>query len=191
LIPYVLFGTLVLGIGLSVVRATPALAQPKGSSNKAISDHLELRATHVVAGQSIKGTLVVENRGNAINLTKVATVTIRRRDRKTSTQLAGCRPDVGLGLSNSHYRQEISFLVQCSPKPFIIRHGATRIPVTIYTTYTGCAQPGGTVTPTNPACLANGPPPMPVGRYKTQVVWSETVPLPTPKAVTVTVVAAK
>jgi hypothetical protein len=40
-----------------------------------------------------------------------------------------------------YYRQGILFTAQCSPKPFIIRYGATRIPVTIYTTYTGCAQP--------------------------------------------------
>jgi len=187
---HLLLGVVVLVTTLSFA-FPPSDASP--SAAQRLTDRLELTTTSVIGGQQIKGWLVVENRGNAINLTKVATRTIHRRGRTPSTQLAGCRPDVGVGISNSHYRQSINFLAQCSPKPFVIRHGVTRIPVTIFATYSGCTQPGGTVTATNPACLSTGPSPMPplaTGRYKTQVAWSEIVPIPTPKPLTVTVRAA-
>lgn len=182
-------------LGVMVLVATLSFAFPPSdaspSAAQRFTDRLELSTTSVASGQEIKGWLVVENRGSAINLTKVATVPIRRPGRTPSIRLAGCRPDVGIGLSNSHYQQSINFLAQCSPKPFVIRHGVTRIPLTIFATYSGCAQPGGTVTATSPACLSTGfPPPLPAGRYKTQVAWSEIVPIPTPKPLTVTVKAA-
>jgi len=188
--PYLLLAVLMLGtgpgIGLGLAQASAA--------TQLLTDRLELSTTSVTSGQQIKGWLVVENRGNAINLTKVATVSIRHRGRTPSIRRLGCRPDVGIGLSNSHYQQGIGFLSQCSGKPFVIRHGVTRIPLTIVTTYSTCAQPGGgPVTATNPACLSTGTspfPPMPGGRYKTKVAWSETVPMPTPKPLTVTVKAA-
>ena len=187
LTPYFLLGILVL-----VTTLGTAVRPPDASAAVArrFTDRLALTTTSVTSGQQIEGWLVVENRGNPINLTKVATVTIRRQGRTPSTRIAGCRPDAGIGLSNSHYRQGIGFLDQCSPMPFLIRHGMTRIPLTIFATYSGCAQPGGTVTATNPACLSTGPPPLPAGRFKTEVRWSETVPIPNPKPLTVTLTAA-
>ena len=181
LTPYALLGVLALSIGLGTGLG---IAEAPSPSTGPITDQLVLGATRVSAGKEIHGVLVVGNPGGTINLTRVATVTVRRKIR-----LSGCMPGVGVGLGNSHYQQGVGFLLPCSGAPFLIRRGTTRIPVTILTTYVSCAQLDGTVTPSNPPCASSHgvlhAPPLPAGTYETRVDWSETVPIPTPKAVTV------
>lgn len=166
----VLAGTLSWALPLSAASA---------SGTSRFSDRLELTRTSVTAGQEIKGWLVVENRGRTVNLTTV----------KFPSNPWGCRPKVGVGLSNAHYQQDVNFTLECSARPFEIFNGETRIPVTLVTTYPNCAQPGGgPITATNPACIGSSQiPPMPPGKYETQVRWSERVLIPNPKSVAVTV----
>lgn len=151
-----------------------------------ITDRLVLNSTQVRAGQAIQGTLLVDNPGSPIDLTRLATVEVHPGDARTA-RLTGCRPAVAVGLSNRDVTQEPAFAFSCMPRPFLILHGTTRIPVTVITTYLGCQQlGGGGITPGGVACR-NGdqPPPLPAGHYRTRVVWSETVPIPPPRAVTV------
>jgi hypothetical protein len=66
--------------------------------------------------------------------------------------------------------------------------GTTKYPVTVSTSYAGCAQPGESISSQMiPDCLPSGPPPLPVGTYRTEVV---TTGLPTdmsgPNVLTVT-----
>jgi hypothetical protein len=72
----------------------------------------------------------------------------------------------------------------------LINHGNTRLPVTIFTSYTSCLQPGGSQLPsptTIPACISgNQMPLLPPGRYRATVDWSEGVPIPRPAPVEVT-----
>ena len=151
-----------------------------------ITDRLVLDSTQVRAGQAIQGTLLVDNSGSPIDLTELATIELHPGDTRTA-RLTECRPAVAVGLSNRDVTQEPAFAFSCSPLHFSIVHGTTRIPVTVTTTYLGCQQLGDVgITPGGVACR-NGdqPPPLPAGRYRTRVVWSETVPIPAPAAVMV------
>ena len=152
-----------------------------------ITDQLVLSITKVAAGRPIHGTLVVDNPGGPIDLTKLASIELHP-GKPGSARLTGCRPEVAVGLSNRQVSQRPAFDLSCSPQPFLIAHGTTRIEVTALTTYLGCLQPGGSSSqPGTPACLnGNQVPPLPAGRYQASVVWSETVPLPRPRSVTVT-----
>jgi hypothetical protein len=153
-----------------------------------IKDRLELTTTRVVAGQPVPATLVIDNPGRSINLTQVARPL--RYVAPTPATVPSCTPGVGIGLGNGHYHQQIAFGAGCSGGAFIIARGITRISLTITTTYTSCAQPGGTITPTSPACSpSSGLVYLPAGRYTTSLHWSEIVPLPKPRAVIVEVIA--
>jgi hypothetical protein len=191
--PYVLLAVLVLSTGLGVGLG---LSEAPRAVNHGVTDRLELSTTQVVGGRRITGWLVIENRGAAINLTEVATITVKHRGRRPSTRLAGCSPGVGVELFDSHYHQGVGFLLPCSSQPVVLRHVTTRLPVTIITTYPSCLEPGGSQAPTAtpiPSCVPpnyNMPPPLPPGRYETQVVWDETVPVPRPKTVVISLRAA-
>ena len=101
--------------------------------------------------------------------------------------ITACRPSYAVSLTNGAFRQQIGFRTKCSDMPFVIQHGTTRIVLNVITTYTECAEPGGTVTPSSPPCSAFGMPPLPAGTYKALLVWSQTVPLPKPRSVEVTI----
>jgi hypothetical protein len=162
--------------GASTGLAHPVLTEAISSVSR-ITDRLELAKTRVVAGSSIKGQLVIENPGSAINLSD------------------GCRPSVRVVLGNASYQQQVAFPLSCDGRPFFIAHGTTRIPVTVFTTYFSCADPATEeqVLPpalppaTLPAWVGNVPPGLAAGKYHTSVVWDGAVPIPLPKSVTVTV----
>jgi len=157
------------------------------------TDHLELAKSKLVAGQSLTAVLVVDNPGDAINLTEVASEVVRREGQSPVTRLTGCRPEFEVVLTNGTAQQQPAFRADCSSAPYIINHGTTRLPFRLDTTYSSCLQPNGQSLQPTPRCIgpnSNTEPPLPPGKYKASVVWSETVPVPKPPPVTVTVVAS-
>lgn len=151
-----------------------------------ITVHLELSTTHAVAGQPIKGTLVVTNPGDPVNLTQVVPMPVYHTTHPSFPRPRYCRPEFGVVLVSATYRQQFNIHFECSPKLLVIVHGTTRLSFTVDTTYTECAETGGTVTPTSPPCGLFGAPPLPTGVYKAVIVWSERVPLPKAPPVVVT-----
>jgi hypothetical protein len=156
-----------------------------GPSEARLSDQISLDHTRGVAGKTINGYLIVENKGPAINLTP--------RTRQVSGRtMPGCQPAFQVYLSNNKVTQTVAFSDVCSTAPFTIGHGTTRLPVTLVTTYTACQQlPNSDPTAQVPSCLISGEPPLPPGTYNAKVAWSQTVQLPNPKAVTVLLTAPK
>jgi hypothetical protein len=143
-----------------------------------ISVQIELNAVRVLPGKSIHATVVVFNDGPTLNLTRPQTV---------NGQTLSCKPDFALFLSNREAAQNVGFASDCEDAPFFIRHGVTRLAFNLLTTYRSCG-PTPSAVPNSPLCTRSGPPPLPAGVYQAKIVWSETVPLPKPKPVYVTLV---
>lgn len=178
------FGALLVGV--RIVRAVLlgltllVVLTSCGTTNTGkLSDRLELSTTHTASGPSIKATFVINNPGSAINLTPAS--------REVGGQASGgCEPDFAVYLTNGNVNNEVGFNEDCSSAPFLIPHGTTRLPFTLDTTFTSCGDPA---TPNDPGCLASGGfPPLPPGTYKAEVEWSDKVPVPAPKPVSVTIV---
>ena len=141
------------------------------ASNK-LSDRIILRSTHAVAGMPISGFLVVANRGSkTINLTH------------------GCRPSFAVGLTkNPHSVPAVNFALPCSAASFLISPGMHRLAITVETTYSSCAAPGGSSAVTMARCLPGGrEPPLPAGTYEAMLVGSG-IALPAPHPVAVRLV---
>jgi hypothetical protein len=146
----------------------PPLAHPSGQ----LVVSLKLNATQVVAGDSIKGTLVIHNPGTALNLTRAE----------------DCRPFAAVFLTKGKFRNSPLVAEKCTSSAFDIAHGTTRIPVTVGTRYVQCTDPGFAPSKSRPRCLSfDGPPPLPTGVYKAVVQWYPPVALPTPAPVDVDV----
>ena len=142
------------------------------SSNR-LRVQIVLDSAHVVAGETIRGHVVVFNPHAAINLTQTAK--------------NHCEPGFVVILTQGTFRNAVGFTAECTPTPLVISHGVTRFPITVLTTYTGCLEPGGSSSVATPHCLAgNRPPPLPRGSYKAVIEWSTPVPLPRPAPVGVT-----
>jgi len=189
LTPYLLLAVLTLGTGLGIGLGLAGAPAPAATAR--MTTRLVLNRTTATAGQPIHGTLVIENTGEPINLTKVGYLEVHGK-----REILGCMPGVLVALGNRHYRQNPAFAAQCEPAAFIVRHGTTKVPITISTFDSDCLQqPGGSAAPgiKPPPPCRTGPsgtqtiPPLPPGRYSTWVVWSEMVPVPQPKAVMVTI----
>ena len=135
-------------------------------------------------GDQISGTLTITNSGNPLDLTALA-------HPFRGPAVFHCRPAFQVYLTNGAVTNEGGFLADCSSRPFIIRHGANHLPFRLSTSYAACSQAGGSA-PTSgiPPCTAQGTPPLPSGSYKAELAWSESVPLPSPKPVTVEVAYA-
>lgn len=143
-----------------------------------------LSETSLVAGQPIKGTLLVTNPGGAINLTAVG-----RPFGKPHSSYR-CQPAFLVYLTNGVLENEEGFDEPCVSGPFTIAHGVSRWHFQVLTTFSGCTQSGGG-TENMPACSGpSGTPPLPPGSYDTRIAWSEWVPLPDPRSVTVELLAA-
>lgn len=153
---------------LASCNGSPVAAPAHITSNR-LSVQIDLTTTVAVAGNPIKGVLVVKNPHASINLNH------------------GCRPQFAVTLSNRRFPPDAVFPLPCSIKPFIITHGTNRLPFTVSTGYPGCTQPGGgPITPTSPSCIGgNMIPPLPPGTY--QAVFNNFgMSLPTPRPVPVT-----
>jgi anti-sigma factor RsiW len=160
-----------LGVGFFVgVHRTTTFTGPApiGAAPK-LSDRLVLDKTRVVAGKYVKATIVVSNPGKTFDVETV------------------CQPQIAVQLhKGSLYQQIYSPLIGCAGNPLIVRHGTTRIPVGVFTTYGNCANVPPYIK-TIPHCLSNNRiPPLPAGTYKTLVLWGGRTSLPKPKAVDLT-----
>ena len=124
------------------------------SSSAPIEVRVALHHSRVVAGQPIKGTVVLTN-------TTSGPITVESCAQNGWLQV---------GLKGRRYAyQATSTLIACPPS-IRLAPGANRFPVTVLTTYEGCLQPGGKSVAALPACTSTGPPPLPAGRYSTTVV---------------------
>jgi len=132
-----------------------------------LTDRIVLTKARVSAGITIAGTLIVTSRASTpINLNR------------------GCRPDYLVALTSKRYRPAVVVPTSCVGEPLIIRPGINRLPVTVFTTYLVCGQPG---TPSMPACLDNAPAPLPAGKYEAVLFGSGlALPAPTPVMVMLT-----
>lgn len=145
---------------------------PQGTAGGPISQTIQLSATRAVAGQPIAGNIIIDNLGPAINISH------------------GCRPGYTVVLSNSTYQPVIAWPTNCAAGSFVIPTGATRLPVTVDTTY-GTCSPSGSGPSSSPPCLpGEAMPPLSPGTYQARVAWSSQVPLPPASPVTVTLISA-
>jgi len=121
--------------------------------------HVSLPSRPVVAGHPIKGTASLTNTTD------------------TAITVDTCALDgwLAVGLQSPTYRASFPhYLVGCAPSVHI-RPGVNRYPVTVLTSYGGCAQPqpSGSSPSIDPTCVVSDgrdvPPPLPAGRYRTTV----------------------
>jgi len=137
---------------------------------------IRLSATQAVAGPPINGNLVITNPGPAVNLTEL--------------EPSGCMPGFTVYLTNGTIRNEPPSTADCVGAAFVIAQGTTTLPFSIFTTYVGCTSESAVTTPNDPLCLPSGMPPLPPGTYQATIGWSDVVPLPQPRPVTVTLMAS-
>jgi hypothetical protein len=119
------------------------IAAPAG-----LTDSIHLDKTKVVAGSTVKGTLIVTNAsGHTVNLL-----------------YRGCRPNYGIALTNGTIIARPAAAASCSRSPLVLKPGVTKLPTYMITTYQSCTS--GPPSPKVPQCAANGNiPPLPAGRY--------------------------
>lgn len=126
----------------------------------------------MVAGTPIHGNLVVINlSGRTVDLTSM------------------CHLDFVAILKNGRIRQQVFFTTEACIRvpPWTMGPGLKRFPVTVETTYLGCADDPEDATAESPAYRNGvGPPPLPAGPYKTLFVEASTLHLPQPPPVLVT-----
>jgi hypothetical protein len=140
-------------VGLALLVGCTGAAGASGSSSAAIKVRVALRHSRVVAGQPVKGTVILTN----------------TTSRKITVESCAKNGWLRVGLKgHGHTYQANSTLIACPPS-IRLAPGANRFPVTVLTTYESCLQPGGESVTSLPACTSNGPPPLPAGRYSTTV----------------------
>ncbi len=131
---------------------------------------LQLKQSHVVAGATIAGKLIITNGGHVpVNLT------------------SGCRPKYQVVLTNRHIPPNAAFTMECTNAPFLIPAGSSTLEVTVQTTYSSCLSKGGQSVRPLPTCSADGqPPPLPRGSYQAVLVGAG-LALPDPPPVSVAI----
>ena len=138
-----------------------------------LTARIELPLTTVAAGTTLQGYLVVSN-------TTGATAHVLDGD---------CQPKWGVSVTNAHVPPNSAFTADCRLAPLDLPIGETRLPVTVYTSYSGCQQgsAAGTGSTIFPACLPSGPPPLPSGDYTAVLVGNiPGLTPPPPVAITLT-----
>jgi len=119
------------------------IAAPAG-----LTDSIHLDKSRVVAGSTVKGTLIVTNAsGHSINLL-----------------YRGCRPSYGIALTNGTIIARPAVAASCRSAPLVLNRGETKLSMYMITTYGSCTS--GPPSAKVPQCAANGNiPPLPSGRY--------------------------
>jgi hypothetical protein len=173
-------GLATLGLVTLGLTGYAPLAGASGSQAPPIRAHIALSTPRVVAGHPIKGTVVLTNTTH-----KEITVNTCATNGWLAVGLSGPVNSYPFG----------SFEVGCAPS-IRLAPGTNRFPVTVITTYAGCAQPrpGGSPGTALPFCTeSNGhvsSPPLPAGRYSTKLhVVGLTGLTQTPNQVVVTLFA--
>ena len=120
---------------------------------------MSVEQDRVVAGQPIKGTVVLTN-------TTPKAITVE-----------ACTKSVlwlAVGLSGRVDSIPGGDLLMTCPPSIRLHPGVNRFPVTVVTTYQGCVQPqpdgSSHPGPLFPWCTVAGQPPLPAGRYTTKIV---------------------
>jgi hypothetical protein len=158
-------------IGIALLMGWGGVAAASGSSSAPIQVRVELHQSHVVAGPTIKGTVVLTN----------------TTSRQITVESCAQNGWLQVGLKGRGYAYQASSTLIACPPSIRLEPGANRFPVTIFTTYEMCLQPGGESITAMPRCRPTGPPPLPAGRYST-TVFIMGLPHMTegPRAITVT-----
>ncbi len=135
-----------------------------------LTGRLVLSHTRVTAGTPITGVLVVTYRGDTpVNINHA------------------CRPQYAVALTRHGFPPDVAFPAACGLRPFIIKPGQNRLPVTVLTTYSTCTQGASQAGGAVPACRHDRQvmPPLPPGRYRAVLV-STGFPFPAPAPLWVT-----
>jgi hypothetical protein len=129
-----------------------------------VSVQVEVPSRTMEAGSSMLAHIVVDNRtGHAIHA-------------------KGCGGLFALALGSSSYPARVAWPLCLQPLTIAI--GTSSYPETITASYDSC---GGTASPPLPACLPDGPPPLPAGQYRVVFFQSSNIvsaPAPIPVRVT-------
>jgi hypothetical protein len=138
--------------------------------------HLALQRDEVVAGQTIKGTVVLTN------------TTSRRFTVKA------CAKDgwLQVGLKGHGYSYGATSLLIACPPSIRLAPGPNHFSVSVLTSYQSCVQPGGQLlTPIHQCTPGGGLPALPAGKYSTTAfIFGLQGLTQTPKSVTVTLLPA-
>lgn len=123
-------------------------------SSPLLSIQVKLDQTTAIAGVSIHGAAVVTNGA------------------QRAITVNACPGDwLNVGLRNGQVSYDPAVAaVECEATVHL-QPGITTFPVTVITTYGGCAMVPP-FTPSLPRCGATGPPPLPSGKYETTVIES-------------------
>jgi hypothetical protein len=146
-----------LALSIFIVGSFTVSATASGSPLRPIKVRVTLVQHRAVAGQAIRGTVVLTN-------TTARVVTVN-----------SCASDgwLAVGLSGQVNSYPFGQLLGACPPTVRLAPGPNRFPVRVITTYAGCVQPqpagGSQPTPSFPWCTVAGSPPLPEGRYATKV----------------------
>lgn len=140
-------------VGTTILVGCGGVAGASGSSSAAIKVRVALHHSRVVAGQPIKGTVVLTN----------------TTSRQITVESCAQNGWLQVGLQGRGYTYQASSTLIACPPSIRLAPGANRFPVTVLTTYESCLQPGGESVASLPSCTSTGPPPLPAGRYSTTV----------------------
>lgn len=141
-------------IGLVLLVAWTGVAGASGSSPTPIRVRVSLQKSRVVAGQSIKATVVLTN----------------ATSRPVTVESCAQNGWLQVGLKGHGYTYQATRTLIACPPSIRLATGANHFGVTVLTNYEGCLQPGGESRRSLPSCTSTGPPPpLPPGRYSTIV----------------------
>jgi hypothetical protein len=129
------------------------VAGASGSSAAPVKVQVSLHRSRVVAGQSIKGTVVLTN----------------TTSRPITVESCAQNGWLQVGLKGHGYTYQATRTLIACPPSIRLAPGANHFEVSVLTNYEGCLQPGGESRRSLPRCTSTGPPPLPPGTYSTIV----------------------
>jgi hypothetical protein len=142
-------------VALVLLLAVSGTAKASRPSSAPIKVHVALNGDRVVAGQTIKGEVLLTNT-------------------TTRTIVVDACADNGwlqVGLKGKGYVYEATSLLILCPPTIHLHPGINRFPVNVLTSYQSCSQPQGNSPTSAPRCTpSNGLPPLPIGKYSTEVL---------------------
>ena len=146
-------------IGFALLFGWGAVAETSVAALPPLKVRLTLTETQVVAGQPIKGAVVLTN----------------GTDKSIIVNTCATNGWLAVGLTGQVDSYPFGSLLVTCPPSIRLAPGANRFPVTVITTYASCVQPqpAGTPWAPVPTCtVSNGrltKPPLPAGRYATKL----------------------
>ncbi len=157
----------VMSVAVMMLAATLAIVASQGSGPRLhpsdrhrnagqrapLTIRLELAGNRIRAGRQIHGEALIDN----------------TTGRKITVKACAADGWLIVGLTNSHVRfDSVSPGIACNPS-VQLKPGLNSFPVTISTSYIACTQKSHP-TVQLPLCTSSGMPPLPPGRYVTEVV---------------------